>query len=141
MRSNDGRNWSKITWIQGYGSSNTSNYYTFLDEDPLNGKNYYQLKQIDFDGTYEMSKTIAVNWKETNGMLLYPNPASDFVRITFDQPNLIPDVVQLMDATGRLLQQLPWNDGQLTLNNIQAGVYFIQVTSNDKVFTQRLIIQ
>lgn len=38
-----------------------TNEYSFVDRQPLAGKNYYQLKQVDKDGSVHLSKTVYVN--------------------------------------------------------------------------------
>lgn len=38
-----------IDFIQGHGTTQESQDYAFIDETPLDGTNYYRLKQVDFD--------------------------------------------------------------------------------------------
>ena len=54
-RSNDGNNFEVISMIPGAGNSNNLLNYHQLDSKPNNGKNYYRLKQTDYDGKFEYS--------------------------------------------------------------------------------------
>ena len=57
-RSPNGVEFESIGSVNGVGNSTTNQYYSLLDHAPLDGINYYRLKQTDFDGTYKYSETI-----------------------------------------------------------------------------------
>jgi hypothetical protein len=63
QRSEDGINFEKIGWVDGNGSSTLTHNYTFYDEEPLQGSNYYRLKQIDYNGDFEYTGIISVLFK------------------------------------------------------------------------------
>lgn len=58
--------------------------YNYLDKNPANGVNYYQLKQIDTDGSFTTSRIINVNFDGVYGMFMAPNPAREFVDVEFE---------------------------------------------------------
>ncbi|WAC39615.1 hypothetical protein [Pedobacter sp. SL55] len=58
-RSADGKSFAKIGQVQGNGNSSTTKNYSYVDASPVAGVNYYQLKQVDFDGTYELSGVVS----------------------------------------------------------------------------------
>lgn len=55
-------NWEVIGTVAGAGFSNTYLLYTFNDLYPIKGPSYYRLKQIDYDGGYEYSDIVGVNY-------------------------------------------------------------------------------
>jgi hypothetical protein len=59
-RSNDGSNFTSLGTVQGAGNSTLTNHYTFTDETPFLGANYYRLKQMDYDGQYRYSNEISI---------------------------------------------------------------------------------
>jgi hypothetical protein len=71
-------NWQKIGFVSGNGNSNSSNKYTFTDNNPPFGILKYRLKQIDSDGTNSYSNEIEIELKSIpNEFALsqnYPNP-------------------------------------------------------------------
>lgn len=59
QRSRDNTSWHQVARIKGYGNSMTPVNYQSTDTASVNGTNYYRLKQMDFDGKFSYSKTIA----------------------------------------------------------------------------------
>ncbi|MFN0292357.1 T9SS type A sorting domain-containing protein [Pedobacter helvus] len=64
LRSTTATNFVKIDQVSGKGTTNAAANYSYLDEKPLPGTNYYKLKQVDFNGDSEefgpVSATIPV---------------------------------------------------------------------------------
>jgi hypothetical protein len=60
QRSGDGANWTDLTRIPAAGNSNSLREYSYLDAAPLNGKNFYRLRQTDIDGKSSYSRIIVV---------------------------------------------------------------------------------
>lgn len=58
-RSTDGANFNTIDKVNGNGTTATVNNYSYTDNSPAAGVNYYQLKQIDFDGKSTLSKVVS----------------------------------------------------------------------------------
>ena len=55
------RNFQKLTFIKGKGTSTEKSYYSYTDKSALSGKYYYRLKQVDFDGTYQYLKSVEID--------------------------------------------------------------------------------
>jgi hypothetical protein len=53
-------NWEIIGWVEGYYNHNGIINYSFKDNNPRVGINYYRLKQIDYDGIYKYYGPVAV---------------------------------------------------------------------------------
>jgi hypothetical protein len=81
QRSGDARNFEPIAEVDAKGESKVVVEYTFADQTPLPGTNYYRLKQIDLDGSYAFSKTISVLYDAKIKINIYPNPVTDVLRI------------------------------------------------------------
>lgn len=62
MRSSDGKVFEKIATVAGAGNSSKMLNYDFRDLNPVAGTNYYQLKQVDFNGASTLSGIEAVNF-------------------------------------------------------------------------------
>lgn len=60
------------------GNSTSKLSYTVMDEFPKEGYNYYRLKQVDFDGSFNYSKIVAINIdkKYQSDLIVFPNPSS-----------------------------------------------------------------
>jgi len=76
-RSATGTNFESIGSVNGSGTTNAPHSYSLIDYKPLLGKNYYQLKQTDFDNRITTSETIVVNVLSLEPLIsIYPNPLS-----------------------------------------------------------------
>lgn len=73
-RSIDGLLFEKMGFVSGKGSP--GNDYSFQDNIPRAGINYYRLRQIDNDGQFEYSGIIAIN-NDSGIFAIYPNPGKD----------------------------------------------------------------
>ena len=84
QRSRNGSSWEKLTFIQGMGTSFTGKTYAYIDDSPEPNINYYRLKQMDFDGSYEFSNVISIisgNASRKAALLLSPNPVQNELMI------------------------------------------------------------
>lgn len=81
QRSFDLRSFSSLDVVPGHGTTSLQQSYQYTDFHPnLKGVNYYRLKQLDKDGHYTFSNTVAVAFN--NGLArLYPNPAGNQVML------------------------------------------------------------
>lgn len=61
QRSADAKTFEDIAEIEATGESQSLIDYQYIDTAPLNGTNYYRLKQIDKDNSFTFSKIISVN--------------------------------------------------------------------------------
>jgi len=71
-RSTDAKNFLPIGEIKGKGTVTGPSAYRFEDEHPAPGTNYYQLRQMDFDGKWELSPMISVHIGREAKPLVYP---------------------------------------------------------------------
>lgn len=60
LRSSDGIAFENLSKVLGAGNSSAVKSYSFNDENPLSGTNYYQLNQVDYNGKSSKSKVIAI---------------------------------------------------------------------------------
>jgi len=60
QRSGDTQNWEAVAKIPGNGNSDVIISYEYLDLNPQPGRNFYRLKQVDFDGAFEFSYIVSV---------------------------------------------------------------------------------
>jgi hypothetical protein len=62
-RSEDGGQWEDIGFILGNSTTTEMQTYTFNNYKSIIGHSYYRLKQIDYDGAFEYSDVVAVNYE------------------------------------------------------------------------------
>ena len=142
-RSGDGVNFAEIGRLDAAGNTQILTNYDFMDTNP-NVQNYYRLKQVDFDGTFEYSELIRVNTTCFNGTIsdildIYPNPVTSENEINmsvFSKTNQAAQV-SILSMDGKLLlsEQVNVAEGTNTLNfsvsELPDGAYFIRLEGND----------
>ena len=157
LRSVDGITFKKIGEVAGAGNSSKQLRYEFTDKLPLAGVAYYQLKQVDYNGMYDYSDKVSVEWISTGEyaafieLNLYPNPAPQGkakLRVTGLQPRSTA-TIKLLDMFGKVhLQQVIeadrlGQDGYLIQPRarLSAGVYVVSVQQGSRVHQKTLIIR
>lgn len=61
-----------------------NNPYMYVDETPYIGTNYYRLKMVDLDFTYDFSNIIAIDVEPlSNDFRVYPNPFGDIITYVY----------------------------------------------------------
>lgn len=98
--STEGEVFNRIGEMDGAGTTTEPQDYTFTHHTPSAGVNYYRLKQVDFDGTFEYSKVIAINTPGSKDIFAFPNPAKDKITLQYDHSKGAGNI-QLFDALGR----------------------------------------
>ncbi len=71
-----------------------------------------------------------------NSLLVFPNPAGDFIRILRNEDK--PLTIELTDVSGRIVMQTI-TKGLMDLSNLQSGVYLLKVSDDRKVVTGKVI--
>jgi len=67
----------QIAVVKGSGTINEARSYHAYDFVPNIGKNYYRLKQTDFDGKFSYSKIVMVDFQGSGELVsVYPNPTN-----------------------------------------------------------------
>ena len=143
FRSVDGKVFKSIGSINGAGDSDTELKYSFIDENPYAGTNYYQLMQHDFDGKTSSSAIISVDSKIAAAQLTVY--ASSFeVKISISSPNQTKATLQLFDIAGRKLaeQSVEVNKGFNSLSlpvSLQNGVHFVRYSTDSEVMNKKFV--
>ncbi len=149
-RSATGHSFDVIGTVPGKGNTTIRSSYAFTDASPLDGENYYRIRQTDFDGTFTYSKVIRVIAANgaAAGLRLYPNPVVSSQQLTLENTTLRNKKVtlSLVSATGAIVRQEQvtfGSDSRLKVNisNLKKGSYFIRITDGDKKLVSPVIVQ
>ncbi len=129
-RSGDGREYKIIGEMAGKGTTNEAQYYSFVDEKPLQGVNYYRLKQVDFDGNFEYSPVQTLLFRKDGEIVVYPTIVEQVLNL--DVPETMEEATSLKVYTiqGALVYQASMEGtGKLTfdLPALSAGQYVAEV--------------
>lgn len=81
--------------------------------------------------------TLSINELTNNPISLYPNPAKDIINI--DLPNsYINFTSEIFSITGQLVLKSK-NESQLDISKLNSGMYILRISTENGLFTKRLI--
>lgn len=121
------------------------NQYRFEDPNPFSGINYYRLKQVDYDGAFEYSKVIAIEYNTSEkGIQVFPNPSNSLINIRIDNPRSQRIKIRITDNSGRSI----WDSGMMEGGSVwrkemeieENGIYFITTQIGGEIQYERVII-
>lgn len=143
--SSNGRSFSKIGEVKGRGTSSTASSYSFTDTKPAPGVNYYRLRQVDFDGTEDFSKVVAVEAAASKAAPLatvYPTVASQEITISLNTVgNASVSVLDINGTSVASFAATAEREVVVPVRELKSGVYFVKVTDGQSQGTQRFIKQ
>ncbi len=151
-KSQDGNfGWSSIASISASGNSSTVRNYSFLDPVPLNGANFYRIRQNDKDGNFSYSKTVSVIvHSDQTSVSVLENPFHSSLTVSFSGATNELVSARLIDITGKVVAAEKWSVSSGTsinafsnISGLQPGLYILNVSSdgggilfNNKVLKQ-----
>jgi fibronectin-binding autotransporter adhesin len=147
-RSFDGINFEPINTVKGAGNSTRLLSYSYFDNLPLVGINYYRLKQTDFDGKYSYSPIAATGKNENNFAAIFPNPTSGTFSVQLNLQTENEVLIVMQDILGREVYASkvnvdPSGSSIVTITpneDIPSGIYYVIASSNDKISKHKLMI-
>jgi hypothetical protein len=131
-RSTDGINFKYLGTIVTKGQGST---YSYWDEEPAIGMNYYRLKMYSISERYELSKTVNAFVKGNGAFVVeaYPNPVSDLITVRLNGTAGNDGTVQLTDVTGKLISSVKMTDSEVKINmsGLAQGVYLLKYSDSE----------
>lgn len=89
------------------------------------------------------------DYQDNSELIIFPNPATDILTISFDSKYDNIEMIELYDINGRIMKEeaifdertiITWNL-KSSINPLPPGFYFIHLRSKDKIITRRLVIK
>lgn len=113
-------------------------------------KLYYTVKTENCEKTYFLianvsnSNRIGINKTDQDELFtFYPNPTKDQVFISIKKSEFETSTFQLIDLTGKVLQQHTFEDSHilLKLGSLSKGMYMVQIQNEAEKSVQKLVIK
>lgn len=142
-RSPDGRTFEPIAVVPGAGNGSKPIAYGAIDPWPLKGVSYYRLRQVDHNGTSDLSSTVAVSRAAEDQMIIVaPAVSLDGRMQIIADAALVGASYEILDAAGRRLLngQLTSLSTELDLGSYGAGVYLLHAQHGARVATARVVV-
>jgi hypothetical protein len=146
-RSTDGQTFLKIGDLPGAGNDPDGESYQFEDRNVQGDLLYYRLKQVDFNGDFEYSDVVTVQFSATTPeIVLFPQPANQELHLRFQHSGESVPQYQILDFQGRTLLEdellVQHNaDYRISLDGLADGLYFLTIRTNAGSSVKRFQVQ
>lgn len=153
----NGKEFTAVGKVKAQGNTTTTTNYGFNHNNAqvaMGNVNqvYYRLVSVDFNGTSETSKIVAVDFTKSNreldALVAYPNPFNDKVYLNFVAEGNGAARIEVKDITGKTVASYAENviagnnvlhvDGLQVLNT---GLYFVSIEHKGAIQVTKMIKQ
>ena len=144
--------WEKMGFIEGHGTTNAPQNYSFTDAAARVGKYSYRLKQIDRDGKFEYHQEVEVTlgitpntvWLDNN----YPNPFNPLTKISFVLGTTGNASLKVFDLLGKEVVTLAdgiFSSGELQsftfdASKYSSGIYYYQLKNGTQTEMKKMLL-
>lgn len=145
-RSSDGVTFRDIGEVEGRGRNAVDiiTHYVYQDNFAAHGWNYYRLRMLDFDLTYEYSSIISVRFQGKRELQVHPNPASQVIHYKTNFQPEEGDRIVLINSVGHpvLTKFAEQENTSLPLPaGISPGLYVLKYSGKNKEYSVRVVIR
>jgi len=147
---NNNSGWQKIGFVPGKGTTTEKSSYNFTDLNPVEGKSYYRLRQIDLDGTTKVFNAVEVDFNVVREYSLsqnFPNPFNPETEISFALAKLDYVTLKIYNILGSEVATLVnefMESGKHTIkfnaSALTSGVYLYTIKSGNFTATRKMIL-
>ena len=118
--------------------------YSFIDENPIDGFNYYRLGMIHRDDSRKTYSKVVIAQKAASAILrldAYPNPATEKVTVKISgsiRPNA---QIQVIDMSGKVVKTIKVTKPEITvqLTNVGSGMYLFKYIDDERSSTLKVL--
>ena len=142
-RSADGTDFTELGRLNAAGDSQSKKEYVMVDDQPLIGRSYYRLKEVDFDGRVEHFNMRFIDVHGVKAISIFPNPILPNEKITlslnFSNENIA--FVRIIDVAGHEIKQFSFagTESQLPFR-LAKGSYIVSVIVGNETFVTRFVM-
>jgi hypothetical protein len=139
-----------VGFVRGEGTTTNQREYSYIDKDLADGKYFYRLKQVDYNGTYKYSNAIEVDVRSLNEYALeqnYPNPFNPATTIGYVLKEKTTAKLILLNAIGEEVavlvneeQEKGYHKVDFNAANLPSGVYFYRLQAGSFVESKKMIL-
>lgn len=140
-RSSNGIDFTEAGRVNASNNSVVDQHYSFNDAVTAEQKLYYRLKQTDRDGSYNYSKIVSVQTEGQATARIHPNPVQQSFRVQLPD-NTQNAVLAIYSAAGILMHKQTINNmQQVNVQQLSAGVYYLNIQQSNKRFSVKMVKQ
>lgn len=150
-KSTNGTTFTRVATINVTGTYNAANSYNWLDENAVQGNNFYRIKSYDNNGEVKYSSIVKVTIGQKEGSFsIYPNPIKgNVINLQINNQPAGKYHVRLTNNIGQVLYVSSFNinggSNSQALNTgskLPVGIYQLEIIGQDNNHnTQKVIVE
>lgn len=150
-RSSNGSLFKTIITVMPKTNNGQENKYAKTDDHILDGINYYRIKAVQLDGSFQYSAIVKVNPSQGQAvsMSIYPNPVSaDQFTLQLNNYKTGDYLLKLINTSGQqvMMRTIHHTGGSVSVSierpaTIPTGIYILQLTGETVKENKKLVIQ
>ena len=139
----DGRYYKNLGFIPARNSIN-GDFYQFENTIDYGDSVFYRLKIVDVNGKWSYTEPLLYKVNKTTAFLIYPSVVTSHMINVFLEDSF--DFIEVINMNGAVLlkQNLSGKTGKISIPispDISSGEYVVQLKSDYKTITQKIMIQ
>jgi len=129
-RSSDGIRFNSIGSVQASHNSQTTHNYSLLDGQPLSSVNFYRLRIVNTNGSFNYSEIVVVRFNSKSVLQAFPNPVRGILHLQVNSTAGNSELV-ISDVSGRIVNRMQIRStgnsmsASIDMSKYQNGIYFI----------------
>lgn len=98
----------------------------------------------DYVAAHSLLTVVELNADPNSGMEVFPNPFTSELNITFEKESISINRIELTDISGKVVYEKVVNNNSIHLqlnegNNITPGFYLLRVTTENNIYTEKVL--
>ena len=145
QKSNNATDWERLHFVS---ANNQPSLYQEWDKNPFEGITYYRLRIIDLDISFEYSNIISVYRGNVADILVFPNPTSESINVSFKSKANTDVKVEVVDVLGRtvfsqnVFSTIEKNHSiNIDLQHLPSGSYLLSLQDGSQVKTIPFVLK
>ncbi len=135
-------------WSAGAETRNDENTLIIFDEAVTNiFKQEFEARWCEAQGGSSCTTNLDDINETLSALLVYPNPSSDFINLEFALESKVDVTIALHSFEGKLLRatvlrnQSDFVRHNFDISNLNAGLYFVMLKADNRIYTHKLIVE
>ena len=118
--------------------NNGQNAYTFVDDSPIVGHNFYRIKHLEGNGDISYSDIRqSLIFSAQGDVIMYPNPVSSKLYIETMTDAQFDGTIEVYNSYGRLMTNQTFTKDQIRyevdLSNLPSGTFILRLTTSNGI--------
>ncbi|MEO0628369.1 MAG: T9SS type A sorting domain-containing protein [Bacteroidota bacterium] len=123
----EGRNWAAIGQVAAAGYATDQRKYNYTETRPP-ALTAYRLRLVDLDSSFSYSPIIQLSRTNDLSIQLYPNPASDWLKIQTSAGRRASKQAEIINMLGQPVWKGQWSfDEPIDIRQLPAGRYYLRI--------------